>query len=289
MKRSTAPQPTLLTTPLISRPWRRAFPCLSLRAIAARLAATIVSLKPLTELASTRLPPLQTMWLSAARTSATLTPAPMPRIGIPATLLRLVPRFPTFPKFPGMTHAQGSLSRLMRVTPSLTAHRVFATTLPSAFFCRLRLPAVVVPANARRALRPSMVLSAARARVGLNPRGNRSSVIPTMVCATRRTSRSLPLTVCGATSMFSAGRTLLRAGRPAAPILALGPERAEPLSLLPSWRASKRSSTKKPGARKAIPLPFIIRLPPQNTGRAAAVPVIQITGMPLARAAFSTT
>src|SRR2546430_4873101 len=33
----------------------------SLRAIAARLAATIVSLKPLTELASTRLPPLQTM------------------------------------------------------------------------------------------------------------------------------------------------------------------------------------------------------------------------------------
>jgi len=39
----------------------------------------------------------------------------------------------------------------------------------------------------------------------------------------------------------------------------------------------------------AIPLPFIIRLPPQNTGRAAAVPVIQITGMPLARAAFSTT
>src|SRR5207249_5666359 len=49
--------------------------------------------------------------------------------------------FPYTTLFRSMTHAQGSLSRLMRVTPSLTAHRVFATTLPSAFFCRLRLPA----------------------------------------------------------------------------------------------------------------------------------------------------
>src|SRR5690348_5279475 len=164
-----APQPTLLTTPLINKPWQRAFLCLSLRAIAVRPAATIASPKLLTELASTPLPPPQTMWLLAALTSATLTPLPMPRIGIPATLLHLVPRFLTFRKFPGMTLVPGSSYLLMKVTASLTAHRVSAMTPQSALFCKLRLLAVAVPANARQALPPSMVWSAAPALVGRSP------------------------------------------------------------------------------------------------------------------------
>src|SRR5579859_2551526 len=232
--------------------------------------------------------PLQITLLSVAPTSVTHIPAPTPRIGIPVTRPHLVRRSRIFPKFRGMTRVPGNSSLLMRVTRSLMAHRVSATTPPSAHFCKPPLLAVAVPVNARLALPRSIVSSAAHALVGRNLRGNPSLAIRATVSVIPRTFLYLLRTVFGATFMFFVGRTRLRVVRRAAPIPALGPVRAEHPLLPPSWRASKRSSTKKRGARRGILHPFITSLLRQNTVRAAAAPATPITEMPLVRAAFST-
>lgn len=162
-------------------------------------------------------------------------------------------------------------------------------TPPSAHCCKLRLLAEAVPANARQALRRSVALSAVPAPAGLSLPGNRSWAIPMMACVIPRTFLSSLPTACGVTSTFSVGRTPRMAGLPVAPTRVHGLALVEPPSHLQSWRASKRLSTKRRAALRGIQLPFTISLRTQSMVRAEAAPVIRITEMPLARAAFSTT
>src|SRR5260370_16977470 len=83
-------------------------------------------------------------------------------------------------------------------------------------------------------------------------------------CATPRTFRFSRPTVFGATFIYFVGRTLRTAALPAARIQALGPAQAAPLLLRPSWRESRRPSTKKPAVLRAIPPPFFSRFPPPH-------------------------
>lgn len=193
-----------------------------------------------------------------------------------------------FLKSPGMTLAPDSSSPLMRVTRRLMAHRVSATTPPSAHSCKLRLRGEAAPANARPVVLRSLAWSAELVRAGRSLPGNPSSAIPTTASAIRRTFLSSLQTDSGVTTTFSAGRTPPRAARRAAPTPAPGPARGELLSLRQSWRAFRRSSTRRPVDRKAIPLPSITSLRPRSTVRAEAVPATPTTGMPLAQAAFFT-
>src|SRR2546422_8434334 len=227
-----------LTIPLISKPSPRAYPSSSAPVIAARPVVTIASPKQLTASPSTPLLPLPTTLPSAAPISATLTPASTQPTGIPATLLLSVPLHPTFPRFHGMTLAPGLCSPLTWATAQPTAQRVFATIQSTAPSSRPPWAAVGVPANAPAAHRLPPVWSAAHARGGPSLLGSSSLAIPTPACATLRTVRSSLPMGSGATSTFSAGRTLRTAALPAAPIQLLGPARAAPLLLLPSWRAA---------------------------------------------------
>jgi len=189
--------------------------------------------------------------------SATLTPAPTLPTGIPAIRPPSVRPSLTFRKSPGMIPAPAQL---------LTAYVGYSPTYGSTSLCNDPVYGSLFqttvgggggPANAQPGPRLQAASSAALAKDGRNLPGRAYSAIPTTACATLRTFRSsLPMD-SGATSTFSAGRILMNGGAacgsdPSAWSGAGGTSFASP-----SWRASRRSSIRKPAGLKAIPPPFI--------------------------------
>src|SRR6266404_5021360 len=144
----------LLTIPPISKLSPRASPFSLPPATVARLVVTIASPRLLTASPPTLLLLLPTTLPSVAPISATLTPAPMPPTGTPATPLLSVLLFLTFQKFLGMTPAPARSSPLTWATAQPTAQRAFATIRSSAPYSRLLSPVVAAPADAQPEPRP---------------------------------------------------------------------------------------------------------------------------------------